>query len=258
MSSGAGPGEAPGATLPRRSYYGWRARLGLIVPALNVVMEPELARLAPAGVSLHTTRLLLSGGASVESYRAMGEGARRAGEELASAEVDVVIYGCTAGSTGEEGYAVRAALAAATRAPVVTTSDAVTAALCHLGARRLAVATPYIPEVNALEQAHLEHEGFQVVAIAGLGLGATPESRRAIGHQPPSTAYALARQVDRPEADAVFIACTNFATLEVLGALERDLGKPVVSSNQATCWAALRAAGVRTPLAGFGRLLEQG
>lgn len=241
-----------------RSYYGWRTRLGLIVPALNVVMEPELARLLPAGVTLHTTRLLLAGAASAESYRAMGQGARRAGEELASAAVDVVIYGCTAGSTGEEGRAVRTALAAATGAPVVTTSDAVTAALRHLGARRLAVATPYVPAVNALERAHLEHEGFEVVAIAGLGLGDTETSRRRIGYQPPSVAYALARQVDRPEADAAFIGCTNFATLDVLAALERDLGKPVVSSNQATLWAALRAAGVRASIAGYGRLLEQG
>ena len=248
--------HASGALRPARSYYGWRARIGLILPSLNTVMEPELALMAPPGVATHASRLLLAGSQTPESYRAMARGARRAAEELASAEVDVVAYGCTVGSIGEEGREVVAEVAEASGAPVVTTFGAVLDALRALGVGRVSVATPYVDAINEVEREHLETAGVAVAAIEGLGMGGTTETRRAIGHQSPRAVYALARRVDRPEAEAIFISCTNMATAEILAPLERDLGKPVVSSNAATLWAALRKARVSEPLTGYGRLLE--
>ncbi|PYN75041.1 MAG: hypothetical protein DMD96_28625 [Candidatus Rokuibacteriota bacterium] len=67
-------------------------------------------------------------------------------------------------------------------------------------------------------------------------------------------AYRLAREADVPRADAVLLSGTGLPTVGILELLERDLGKPVISSNQASLWRALRLAGVREPITGFGRL----
>ena len=129
-------------------------------------------------------------------------------------------------------------------------------ALAPLVALQVAVATPYIRSVNETERRFLEQAGLEVVSIDGMEIGHTPTDRRTIAHQPPSRTYALARAVDRPEAEALFISCTNLPTLEIIGPLERDLGKPVLTSNTATLWAALRRAGVGERISGYGRLLE--
>ena len=73
---------------------------------------------------------------------------------------------------------------------------------------------------------------------------------------PPEAAFRLARLVDRPEAQAIFLSCTQMATIDVITDIERELGKPVVTSNQACLWACLRRLGIRTPIAGYGHLHE--
>ena len=78
-----------------------------------------------------------------------------------------------------------------------------------------------------------------------------------IGQIPVESAYRLARFVDRPDADAIFLSCTNLATLGVIEAIEQELGKPVVTSNQATFWACLRVLGIGLPISGYGRLLSE-
>jgi maleate cis-trans isomerase len=115
--------------------------------------------------------------------------------------------------------------------------------------RRLALGTPYSRETTLASKAHLEAHGFAVVAFANL-VGVTN-----IYAETAERAYRLARSVDRPEAEAVFLTGTGMPTVSVVEALEEDLGKPVVSSNSATMWHALRLAGVRRPIPGCGRLL---
>ena len=73
----------------------------------------------------------------------------------------------------------------------------------------------------------------------------------------PGQIYRMIRAVDRPDADAVFISCTDFRGVETIRALEQDLGKPVFTSNQVTLWAMLRLAGVKLPIHGYGQLLEK-
>lgn len=238
------------------SPYGWRARIGLILPSLNVTMEAEMTRLMPTGVSVHTARVMTRGKTTPESYREMAADVERAAELLETADVDIVAYACTSGSIVEEEEPILERIRGITGVPAVATAPAVVDALRRLGVSAVAVATPYVEFVNEAERKYLEVRGFRVTAIQGLLLGETAEDRRAIGKQPPEVAFRLARQVDSPEAEGLFISCTNFATLPVIELLERETAKPVVTSVQATAWATLRALDIRERIAGYGRLLE--
>jgi len=237
--------------------YGWRARIGLIVPSSNTTMEPEFWRMAPEGVSVHTSRVRLSE-VTPEALRLMASEAARAAEELATADVNVIVYGCTSGSLLEGvewEERLRREIRERAGVEAITTAQAVVEALRALGVRRVAVATPYIDEINSRERSFLERSGFSVVRIRGLGIVRNTD----IGRQPPWVAYRLAKEVAREagrSADGVFISCTNFRTIEVIELLEAELQLPVVSSNTASMWLALRTLGIRDRLS-YGRLLRE-
>jgi len=233
--------------------YGWRLRIGLIVPSSNTTMESEFNRMKPEGVSVHTARMRLIE-ATPDALIKMAEDAHRAAELLATADVDVIIYGCTTGSLvkgveWEEG--LRREIEESTGIKTVTTAGAVVDALRALGIKRLCVATPYIKELDELEVRFLSELGFEVLAIKGLGLKRNTE----IGSQPPWVSYRLTREAYRDEADGIFISCTNFRTIEIIERLEAEYGKPVVTSNQASMWAAMKL--IHQPIEGYGRLLRE-
>jgi len=140
-------------------------------------------------------------------------------------------------------------LSAATGTRVTTAFASVAAALQRLGARRIALGAPYARETMLQGKAHLETHGFEVVSFDNLP-GVTN-----IYDETAERAYRLARGIDSPEAQAVFLTGTGLPTLPVLEGLEQDLGKPVISSASAMMWHALRLAGVKQPIPGYGRLL---
>jgi maleate isomerase len=220
-------------------------------------MEPEFWRMAPEGVSVHTSRVRLSE-VTPEALRLMASEAVRAAEELATADVNVIVYGCTSGSLLEGvewEERLRREIRERAGVEAITTAQAVVEALRALGVRRVAVATPYIDEINSRERSFLERSGFSVVRIRGLGIVRNTD----IGRQPPWVAYRLAKEVAREagrSADGVFISCTNFRTIEVIELLEAELQLPVVSSNTASMWLALRTLGIRDRLS-YGRLLRE-
>jgi arylmalonate decarboxylase len=234
--------------------YGYLAKIGLIVPSTNTVNEYEWYRMAPRGISIHTARALLLGKASQSSYDLMAEATRKAGEELATAECDIVAYGCTSGSFMCSREEITGNLTRLAGCPATTTSDSVIAALRALGVTRIAMGTPYVDFVNQGELKFLADEGFDVVAWHGMGLGETQEERRGINRIPPQSVFRLARMIDRPEAQAIFLSCTALPTIELIAELEAMLGKPVVTSNQATFWNVLRLLKLNVPITGFGRL----
>lgn len=242
--------------LSRYSPYGWKARIGLIVPSTNAVNEAEFWRMAPEGISILTARAMLSGAASQESYVRMAEAVDGAADQLATAEVDIVAYGCTSGSFMCPLPELVRGMHERTGVPAIAAAGAVVAALRALGARRIAIGTPYVDFVNRREIAFLEEYGFEVSSLIGMDMGHTQEERRAISRVPPEAIYRLAREADRPDADVIFLSCTNLASLGVIQQLEDDLGKPVITSNQACFWACLRRLGITTAISGYGKLLR--
>lgn len=219
------------------------ARIGLLVPPPNVVMESELYRSLPPDITLHTSHMTRSTSAvTVDSLTEMVDQAPRAALTLTMTLPDVILFGCTSGSfihgLGWDAEVARR-IEEATGVATVTTTTAVVRCLQSIGARRIAMATPYTAEINEREAAFFAANGFEVRALEGLGI---LQSER-IGRVPLQTTYELGLRVGRSDADALFISCTNLRTLEAIEPLEQALGKPVVSSNLASLWYVLDRLG---------------
>ena len=131
------------------------------------------------------------------------------------------------------------------------------AALKVLGAKRVALGTPYVSFINESEIKSLDDAGFKVVSMYGLEMGDNQEERRGIARVPPQSLHRFASHIDRDDADAIFISCTNIAGIEEIAEVEAERGKPVITSNSVTIWHALRTAGINDKIEGFGRLLSE-
>jgi maleate cis-trans isomerase len=226
-------------------------RIGLIIPSVNTTIEPEFARLAPEGFSFHAARVMLRE-TTPEGLRAMNAELSSAARLVASVTPRVVGYACTSGSflAGAEGLARQVAeIGAITGCAVVATSAAMIEALRALGLRRIALATPYLDVLNRIEKDYFESQGISVVSLRGLGL-----SGAAIREVPPEEVCRLVRSADHPDADGIFVSCTDFRAAETVALLESELGKPVLTSNLVTLWALLRSCGHALRRADLGRL----
>ena len=235
---------------------GWRARIGFLVPPGNPTVESEMAELAPAGVSVHFTRMSASGPAGTHAGQEERNRSQIATLDdatrllaMISPQVIVMAHTATSYTLGREAEAElvrRQEAESGTR--FITAFGSVLEALGYLGARRIAYATPYNAELTEQGRAHLALHGLDVVGVARL------EGVRNIYEETTERAYAVGRRADRPEADAVFLSGTGMPTLAMLQVLEDDLGKPVISAASAMMWNALRVAKVSSRRDGYGRL----
>ena len=227
------------------------SRIGLLLPSSNTTMEPDFIRMAPDGVTVHSARMLLED-VTPESLERMAGEAEQAARLLSTADVEIMVYGCTSGSLIRgvewETSLVRK-IETASDTPTVTTAGAVVEALRALGARKIRVFTPYTDPVNRLEKTFLEAHGFQVASIRGLGL----VDNLKIGRVTPAE---IERLVDSgPGAECLFISCTNLPAVPLVQALEERHRMPVVTSNQASMWASLKRLG-KPGVEGYGTLLR--
>lgn len=224
-------------------------RVGVIVP-FDFALDREYWAFVPPDISLHVTRTPFHAGAvGVPLARAVAEPAEAAEavRTLVAIEPDVVAYACTSGSfvngmAGER--ALRDAMAAAGATRTVTTSGGLLEALRELGVRRVALGTPYVSDLGTLLADFVTEAGYEPVSLANLDLddGIADLGDREVER--------LAEAAFTPAAEALFLSCTNLPTVGLLQGLERRWGIPVLSANQVTMWAAVRAAGIRAPLTG--------
>jgi len=239
---------------------GGKKRLGLLVPPANTTMEDDFARWMPSSVRLHVNRLIAPPGSSGIAYlQSIGDHVEESTQLLAMVPVDVIAFGCTSGSfLHGHGYdrEIESRIESASGGvKAIVTARAVVEALKSLGAKRIAACSPYSDEVNRRLQAYYTQAGFQILTFAAVDRKRVTN----IDAADPEVAYQLAKSVGHPEAEAIFISCTAFrGAAEVIEQLEHETGKPVVTSNQATFWACLRAMGVDEPIPGGGLLLNSG
>lgn len=220
--------------------YGWRGRLGVIIPRNNTVVEPELNRFAPTGVSVHAARLVGHGATNLQRITSMAERIPRAIEELET-RAAVFSYSCMTTSLMKPvgWHQELAALAGGRR--FLPAGEAMVEALASLGAGRLGVFSPYSDDLAGRIPGWFDQFGLRVVANANLP--STPEQNIARHCE---DLYPLIVGAARSQSiDAVAILATDLATFDMITVLEADLGVPVVSSNLALLWCMLRAIGVQ-------------
>ncbi len=232
-------------------------RLGVIVPSVNSVVEAWYPRVLPEGVSVHFARMLMPSGTSPERIVEMDRtDGVHAIEQLASCRPHAIAYGCTASSI-VQGHDfdvhVRKEIQRIAGVPGTSATHAIFSACAALGMKRVTAISPYTADIDAAEHAFFAGGGIETVASAHLGISdgfglAEPE---------PAAILDLALRTWDPASDGVVIACLNFRSHPIVDELERRVGKPVVTSTQATLWHVLRLAGVTTAIPGYGRLLRE-
>jgi maleate isomerase len=247
-------------TLKDKLIYGWRARIGVLVPSGILPMEPEFNRAAPEGVSCHYHRFKFTGEGKkeqvVEDLKAAIDYIADASELITHVRPSVVVMGGTGvsfiGVYGYDQLLIEKMRERNGDLPTTTTSSSVIAAFGKMGIKKVSIALPYLEDVaksaikfvadngaEVLRAKWLNKTGFDIALVTGEEI------------------CRLAREVDDHESDALFISCTALHTFNIIDKLERELKKPVITSNQATIWNALRMAGINDKIRGFGRLLSE-
>lgn len=229
-----------------------RARLGFIIPSSNRMVEPQMQRFAPDGVACHFTRIGMTNRHRAPLDRLMSR-ILDASELLGDSKCDVIVLQCTGTSMsgGVDGERkVIEAMAKATGRPALSTASSLTAAFRTLGARRLVFASETAQEGHDKKLAYLRQAGYDIVADKAMSLA----NSDAYCTTPPQFWFDAVSRLRNDECDAYFISCANIHSIDVITDLEAELDRPVVTSNQAALWCALRTAGIADDVPGLGRL----
>ncbi|NLE06183.1 MAG: maleate cis-trans isomerase [Crenarchaeota archaeon] len=229
-------------------------KLGVIIPSSNTTVEQEFSfALHKIPVSLHFARVPLKD-VTIDGLSEMEKETEYAAQLLNDAQVDAIVFACTSASLLKgKGHdkAIAKKIIRVANCPVVVTSGAVVDALKKIGVKKITLATPYIKEINEKEKDFLEQNGFEVISIQSLGLTENLE----IGKLTMKDALKIAVRADTKLAEAIFISCTNFMTFQAIPILEKQLKKPIISSNSATLWAAFNALQIKEPMQ-LGKLFD--
>lgn len=234
-----------------------RARIGIVVPSVNTVMEPWAQRVVPQGIGVHFSRMFIPDLISRETLVEMDRTEGMAGiRQIASARPHVIAYGCTASSI-VQGVAydqhLREEIQGKFNVPATTAAHAILQAAHTLGARKVSLVSPYTAVVADAEHDYFESAGLKVLSGAHLGIS---DGFR-LADPTPDELVQLGRRGWIEDSDALIISCLNTRSHAAVAALEQAIGKPVITSTQATLWHALRLAGVEDRVSGYGRLLSE-
>lgn len=232
-----------------------RPAFGVVAP-FDMELDAELMRWVPEGVDMLMTRTpFVDDVVTVEFARevAGAEPISVGVRSVTAGRADVVAYACTSGSfvrgrAGEESITQTMRESGAEQA--VTTSGAIVEALHALGVTRVSVATPYLPTLSHLLDTFLEEHGVAVLGHTALGLD------QKIWEVEYEQTAEIIRQADATDAEAIVVSCTNLPSYDLIAPLEAELGKPIISANQATMWATLRRMNLR-PSGPGQALIEQ-
>ena len=215
-------------------------RVGLIIPSSNRMVEQEMVRFFPKNVIPHVTRLRMTG-ANRKSIGDLLPEVEAAAASLADAKCDVIVFHCTANSMSEGpgGETRLLDILKNVGAPhVATTSTAIVAALNALKAQSISLITPYDDQVTAHEIHFLEERGFSVPYAKGWALSGSD----AYCATPPQAWLERILSGDRL-AQVSFLSCANVQGMTIIEDVERQLDRPMITSNQAVIFESLRQIG---------------
>lgn len=235
------------------AVYGRRGRIGLVVPANNSVIEPELWSALPADVAVYATRIMARGDLTPDAVRQMEADADLAVDAIAATGVDVIAY-CDMVTTFIMEPAWNEAAVARygrrTGKPVLSAWTALRDACVHLGVKRIALGTPYPRAIHALAAPFFESRGIAVASAATLDIVAMRE----VPTVDVARLMTFVETLAIGGCDALVLLATDLPTFAAIARIEQKIGIPVLTSNQTLLWASLTAIGVR-PERSLGRLL---
>jgi len=227
---------------------------GVLIPSTNTTVELE-SRLLPAAYQAHVGRLMTSApGRTFQPSR--DEEIDYQSRLLGTARVELVILAQTSASLFADDYdeVTTRRMSAGAGVPAITSAQAVGRAVRALGARRIAIVSPYSDEVNMRATRYFENKhGLETMALDGFGA----TDSYAIGQLSPENARNAFARIDRPEIEVFVVPGGNFPTMTSIAAWEQEFNRPVVTTNQASFWAMMRAFDTGDHIPGFGRLLAE-
>ena len=235
--------------------FGWRRRIGYIAPTVMEVVAFDFYRIAPEGIGLVGVTCNIDDWRSEEFEKGLAQ-ISTAAEYLGSREVDYIIHGggplVVARGEGFEDAIVRD-IERVSRVPATTGVRAGKEGLSAVGARRIAIASPYPPHHDQAMAAYLRSAGFEVALSEGRDMGF-----KQMQSLPPSEIYRFARSVIEraDDIEALYMPCPQWQSAQVVDVLERDTGVTIVAYAHATFFSAFRTLGIKDAITGHGRLLE--
>jgi arylmalonate decarboxylase len=234
--------------------FGWRARIGFIVPTVVELKAHDFYRMAPEGVGMVAVTCNIEGW-SKDQYDAALATVDNAAQYLASRNVDFILHcGAPLVLTRGKGFDLELIerMRKVSGKPCSTSVRAAMDAMTHLGIKKVALATPYPPALNQQTAEFLEAYGFDVVHQATMDV-----PFKALQDVAPAAIYRFAVQVAReaPQADGLYMPCPQWSVCEVIDVVERDTGKPIVAGATGEFWAAFHALGIRDRIEGWGKLM---
>jgi maleate isomerase len=237
--------------------YGWRGRVGSVAATPSDIFSYEFYKIVPPGLSIMQTTLsihIMNTQELADGYA----GTEKMAVALAREGADVVILG-GAPTLYDQGpgsdTALSERISKVAGVPVVSNQTAMMDGLRSFGCRKIMIASPFNEENNQKLKRYLEGSGFEVVGVYGMGFAANADINRVSE----GDAYRFMKQsgLACPQAEGMIVPCANWPTTLVAPQVERDLGIPVVTSNQAKTWGALKALGIKDHIPDFGRLLAE-
>jgi arylmalonate decarboxylase len=236
--------------------YGVKARMALMVPSTNTVAETEFWKMAPEGLTVHTSRMPFFADRFDSPFDEMESHSPRVIDEVNSAQPDIIAYGCTASSAKGNPTDYEKQLTQNTGKPTVTAAAALVEALKVFSAKKIAMITPYPQSTNDKERIFFQGNGVEVIQDESIIIDDAQLKFKNMNKIP--TDLLIDRSVSLGQAenvDAVILSCCDMPTLDAIPIIEDAIGKPVTSSTQALFWRAIRTAGILDPIEGMGSLL---
>ena len=238
--------------------YGTKARMALMVPSTNTVAETEFWKMAPDGITVHTSRMPFFAERFDMPFDEMERHLPRVIDEVNSAQPDVIAYGCTASSARGNPLVYEEKLTSKTGKPTVTAAAALVEALKVFNAKRILMITPYPQATNDKETIFFRENDIEVIQDESIIVDEAQKQFKNMNRVPSELLIERAVELGCPEnVEAIVLSCCDMPTLDAIPEIEKRLEKPVTSSTQALFWRALRTAGIGDVFANRGRLLTE-
>lgn len=239
----------------KKMIDGWRARIGVLTPP-NYTLLSEWQEVLPEGVAF-VPALMPIGDATAKGLADLRNWAVSEAKKLSDWMVDIILFGCTSGSfVGGVGYDedITKEIVESVKIPATTTTTCVIEALQDLDVKKMALVGPYVEEVFELEVQFFNGHGIDIPYIKALGYSQVNDFVRLF--EKPQLFYRTAKDAywKVQDVDCIFITCMASPSLEIIDHLERETGKPVLSSCSASLYGTLKKLRIREPVEGYGRL----